>query len=152
MHPLSYAEGPRSGQSAVGRDHKNGEEGGISSLALQPTLFWVQPRTRLAFWAANSHCWLMSSFSSVSALKPSAGAALNPFPIQPVLTQEMAPTQVQDLSLALLSLRSSHRPTSQTCPGPLGQHPVPPSMSTAPLSLMLSAHLLRVHSNPLSHS
>ena len=45
-------------------------EGRISSfapsLALLPTLLLVQPRVRVAFWAASTHCRLMSSFSSTT--------------------------------------------------------------------------------------
>ncbi|NXC72535.1 MORC3 protein, partial [Anhinga anhinga] len=35
----------------------------ITSLNLLATLLLMQPRVRLAFWAASAHCWLMSSFS-----------------------------------------------------------------------------------------
>jgi len=45
-----------------------------------------------------------------------------------------------------------HGPSSQACPGPSGWHPFPSGMSIAPLSLVSSANLLKVHSIPLSVS
>ena len=37
------------------------QRGKIPSLALLPTLLWMQPSTRVAFWAASTHCWLVVS-------------------------------------------------------------------------------------------
>ena len=40
------------------------QRGKIPSLHLLATLLWMQPRTRLAFWAAGAHGRLMSNLSS----------------------------------------------------------------------------------------
>ena len=45
------------------------QRGRIPSLDLLLTLLDTQPRTRVAFWAASTRCWLMWSFSSPSTPK-----------------------------------------------------------------------------------
>lgn len=43
--------------------------GRIPSLCLLPTLLWLQPRTRLAFWALSAHCQVTLSISSTNSPK-----------------------------------------------------------------------------------
>jgi len=43
-----------------------GQSWGGTSFALLTTPLLMQPRTLLAFWAASSHCRLMTSFSSTT--------------------------------------------------------------------------------------
>ncbi|KFV19790.1 WD repeat-containing protein 78, partial [Tauraco erythrolophus] len=75
IEPASKAEGSRAATGKSSKSHPTKEHhqtvslssdreqrGRIPSLALLPTLLWVQPRTRLAFWAASAHCQLMDLF------------------------------------------------------------------------------------------
>ena len=48
------AQSPSSLTLAVSR-------GRVTSPSLLATLLWMQPRVRLAFWAAKARCWLMPS-------------------------------------------------------------------------------------------
>ncbi|KAK4825966.1 hypothetical protein QYF61_003535 [Mycteria americana] len=78
-------------------------------------------------------------------------AALHPFIPQPVLIPGVAPTQVQDPALGLVEPHQVHMgPLLQLVHVPLDD--IPSGVSTAPLSLVSSANLLRVHSIPLSMS
>ncbi|PKU30563.1 hypothetical protein llap_19132 [Limosa lapponica baueri] len=72
----------------------------------------MQPRIRLAFWAASAHCWLTLIFSSTSTPKCfTLRAVLNPFSTQPVFVLGIALTQMQDLALGLVELQ-------EVCTGP----------------------------------
>jgi len=73
----------------------------------------MQPRIRLAFWAASAHCHIMLSFTSTSKSQVLLlGAALNPFSAQAVFVLGVALAQVQDLALGLVELL-------EVCMGPL---------------------------------
>lgn len=37
--------------------------GTVLPLSLLPSLLWMQTRTQVAFWAAKSHCWVVSGMS-----------------------------------------------------------------------------------------
>lgn len=67
-------------------------------------LLLIQPRVQLAFWAADTSFWVISSLSFISTLNPfSAGLLRSQSTIsQPVLM--LAPTQVLDLALGLAEL------------------------------------------------
>ena len=41
----------------------------VTSLSLLVMLLLMQPGIQLAFWAAVTHCWLMTSFSSTGTPK-----------------------------------------------------------------------------------
>ncbi|KAK4807231.1 LOW QUALITY PROTEIN: hypothetical protein QYF61_024351 [Mycteria americana] len=79
-------------------------------------------------------------------------AALNPFIPQPVLILGIAPTQGQDPDLALLNLMKFTWAHFSSLSRSLWMASLLSSISTAPLSLVSSANLLRVHSIPLSMS
>jgi len=66
----------------------------------------MQPRIRLAFWAASTCCQVMSIHQSLQVLLDKA--VLNPFIPQPVLIAGVAPTHMQDLSLGLVELHQVH--------------------------------------------
>uniref|UniRef100_A0A663N7B8 ABC-type glutathione-S-conjugate transporter n=1 Tax=Athene cunicularia TaxID=194338 RepID=A0A663N7B8_ATHCN len=53
------------------------QRGRIPPLTLLPTLLWVQPRTRLAFWAVSTHCWLTVSFPSTDTPKSFSAGLLS---------------------------------------------------------------------------
>ncbi|KAK4818807.1 hypothetical protein QYF61_019736 [Mycteria americana] len=74
--------------------------------------------------------------------------ALNPFISQSVLILRIASTQVQDLALGLVELHEVHMGSSLS--RSLYMAYLPCRVSTAPLSMMSSSNLLRVHSIPLS--
>ena len=85
---------------------QSGAEGENPPLALLPTLRWVQPSTRVAFWAASARCWLTGSFPPPSPLQVLLlGAALQPLLAQPGFVLGIAPTRGQDLALGLVELR-----------------------------------------------
>ena len=67
-------------------------------------LHLMQPRIRLAFWAARVHCWLMSSF-------PSTMGCLDP--------------GVKSCIWIWWNSWCSPGPTAQTCLGLSGWHPIP---------------------------
>ncbi|KAK4832076.1 hypothetical protein QYF61_020632 [Mycteria americana] len=67
----------------------------ITSLDLLATLLLMQPRIWLAFWAASTHCQLMSSFSSTSTPKSSSAG---------LLSIPSSPSLCRTLHLALLNL------------------------------------------------
>ncbi|KAK4807049.1 hypothetical protein QYF61_018390 [Mycteria americana] len=79
-------------------------------------------------------------------------AALNPFIPQPVLILGIAPTQGQDPDLALLNLMKFTWTHFSKLSRSIWMASLLSSISTAPLSLVSSANLLRVHSIPLSMS
>ena len=60
-----------------GVSHESGAEGENPPLALLPTLLWVQPSTRLAFWAVSARCWLTVSFPSTNTPKPFSSGLLS---------------------------------------------------------------------------
>ena len=68
------------------------QRGKIPSLHLLATLLWMQPRTRLAFWAAGAHGRLMSNLSSTRIPES-------------VLILGRALSPVQDLALGLVELQ-----------------------------------------------
>ncbi|TRZ12141.1 hypothetical protein HGM15179_014964 [Zosterops borbonicus] len=120
--------------------------GRIPSLALLPTLLWMQPRTHLAFWALSAHGWIMSSLSSPSPF------GQNLFIPQPVLVLGIAPTQMQHLAPGL----AKHHEIFMGILFKLVQVSVDGipsfSVSTTSFSLVSSANLLRLHLRPLSIS
>ncbi|PKU39142.1 hypothetical protein llap_10552 [Limosa lapponica baueri] len=68
-------------------------------------LLLMQPRMRLAFWAASAHCWLMLSFSITNTPQDIfIRTALNPLFAQPVFVLGTAVTQLQDLALGPVEL------------------------------------------------
>lgn len=86
-----------------------------------PTL--LQPRIQLDFWAASTHCSLISNFSATSTSKSFfEKATFNPFIIQPLMVMDIAMTQVQDLTLVLLNFIKIHRPTPPARWGTPGWH------------------------------
>ena len=82
------------------------ERGSTTSLDLLAMLLVMQPRTRLAFWAASAHGQLMSHLSPTSTPK-SFFTRLLSIP-HSVLKLGIAPTQVQDLALGLVELHEVH--------------------------------------------
>lgn len=64
-------------------------------------LLWVQPKIKLAFWAASAHCQVIhiQSFIHQYLHILLLRGTLNPFIPQPVLILGVAPTQVQDHAL-----------------------------------------------------
>ena len=97
--------------------------GRIPSLNLLATLLLMQPRIRLAFWAASTCCWVMLSFSSTSKVLLSK-AALYPFVPQPVLIVGVSMTHVQDPAVGLVELHEVHMGLLlKLFPGPLGGIP-----------------------------
>jgi len=57
----------------------------------------MQPRIRLAFWAASAHCQVMLSFSSTSTPQVLLlRATLHPFSAQPVLVLGIVSTCSED--------------------------------------------------------
>ncbi|KAK4824302.1 hypothetical protein QYF61_013047, partial [Mycteria americana] len=64
----------------------------------------IQPRIRLAFWAASTHCGLTSNFSSTSTPKSFCTGLLSIHSFPSLLTLGIALTQVQDLALGLVEL------------------------------------------------
>ena len=80
-------------------------------------------------------------------------AALNPFVPQPVMIPEVAPTQVcRTLHLALLNLMRLARDHFSSLSMSLWMASCPSGVSTAPLSLVSSANLLKVHRISFSRS
>jgi len=104
------------------------------------TLLLMQPRIWLAFWAAKRT--LLAHVIFLPPLSPSASVQWRDT-IHPSVCADMriAPTQVQDLALGLVESYKVHM-------GPqlkADKASLPSSLSTAPLSLVSSANLLRVH-------
>jgi len=52
------------GRRTPGGSQQSGAEGQNPPPHPVPTLLGMQPRARLACWAASAHCWVMLSFSS----------------------------------------------------------------------------------------
>ena len=67
---LSYTEDSTPGHGNPHDVSEHRAEGQIPSLTLLATLLWMQPRIRLAFWAARTHCWLMSSYHPTISSSP----------------------------------------------------------------------------------
>ncbi|KAK4830120.1 hypothetical protein QYF61_008547 [Mycteria americana] len=85
--------------------HDSGVEWRITSLVLLDMLLFIQPRIRLAFWAASALYWFVSnSFIHNYPQVLLCSAALNPFIPQSVLILGIALTQVQDCALGLVEL------------------------------------------------
>jgi len=95
------------------------DSGGISaewsrilSLTLLSTLLLMQPRMRLAFWAASAHLVAHVQLFVHQYLQVLLGrAALNPFIPQPVFVLGIALTQVQNRLFGLVEL-------DEVCTGP----------------------------------
>ena len=62
----SLCWGPQNSRWVLTRAEYRGR---IPSLDLLATLLLMQPRIRLAFWAASTHCWVILSFLSTNTLK-----------------------------------------------------------------------------------
>ena len=113
----------------------------------------MHPRMPLAFLAARAHCWLMVNLSSTSSPRSLCTELLSSrsapslywcmglfFPRCRTLHLPLL-NLIRFLSAQLSSLSSSHWMAAQ-----------PSGVSTTPPSLVSSANLLRVHSNPSSRS
>lgn len=87
FHRITELWGPRKAQL----------RGRIMSLSLLATLLLMQPRMQLAFGAASTHCWVMSSFTSTSPWTWSMMVSLlfNP-------TQQESWTKCQTMSFTYL--------------------------------------------------
>jgi len=82
------------------------QRGRIPSLDLLATLLLMEPRIRLAFWAASAHGRLASRFSSTSTPKSFSSGLLS-IP-HPVLIPGVALTQMQDPALGLAEPHEIH--------------------------------------------
>ena len=128
--------------------HESRVEG--QNRLLLVTLILMQPRIWLAAWAASTHCQLILNFSSINTPNPSP---------QGYSQAILYPT--------CMCAWGCPDPGAGPCPWPcwsswgwLGIYrlsslssclwikSLPPSLSTAPLNLMSSANLLRMHSIP----
>ncbi|KAK4829642.1 hypothetical protein QYF61_005935 [Mycteria americana] len=69
LHVLLVLRAPELDAALQGGLTRAEQRGRIPSLALLATLLWMQPRIRLAFWAASAHCQVMLSFSSTNTPK-----------------------------------------------------------------------------------
>lgn len=76
----------------------------IISLDLVAVLPFLQPKIKLAFWAASAHCQLIFNFSSTSIPKPFS--ALSQFITQSIFIVEIA--AIQDLVLVLVEPYEVH--------------------------------------------
>lgn len=105
--------------------------GRTTFLSLLATCLVMHRRRWLGFWAASTHCWGMSGFSSTNTpTSCSQGAVLIHCLILLLhlcLRLRLSQPRCGTSHLALLNLRRLHRPTSQICPGPSGWHPCPPA-------------------------
>ncbi|KAK4817090.1 hypothetical protein QYF61_027921 [Mycteria americana] len=110
---------------------------------LSQPFFIAEPRIQLAFWAARGCCQLMSNFLSPSILKPFSTG---------LLSIHSFPSLCRSLHLALLNFMRFTWAHSSSLSRSLWMTSLPSSKSTALLSLVSSANLLRVHSIPLSVS
>lgn len=98
--------------------HQHGAEG----QNLLPIFLWIQPRIQLALWAAGTHCWLMSSFSSSSSPKSFfAGLLSSPFICQILLIPVLAWLRHTTLYLTLMNFMRF----PGLCRSPSARHPVP---------------------------
>ncbi|KAK4822069.1 hypothetical protein QYF61_009330 [Mycteria americana] len=143
LHVLLVLRAPELDAALQGGLTRAEQRGRTPSLALLATLRVMQPRTRLAFWAASTHCRLMSSFSSTGTPKSfSAG----------LLSIPSSPSLCRTLHLPLLDLMRFTQAHFSSLSRSLWMTSRPSAVSTAPLSLVSSANLLRVHSISLSMS
>ncbi|KAK4826465.1 hypothetical protein QYF61_009192, partial [Mycteria americana] len=113
----------------------------------------LDPVLQLAFWAVSAHCRLMSSFSSISTPKSFSAGVLS-ITSSPSLdrNQELPQPRCRTLHLALLNLLRFTQAHFSSLPRSLWMTSHPSGMSTAPLSLVSSANLLKVHLISLSMS
>jgi len=88
----------------------------------------MQPKVQLAFQAAGTHCWLMSSFLSTRISMSSSGCSQAVLPVCRYVWICPDPRATPCTCLCWMLL-SSHGATFQACPGPL-----PFIVSAAPLS------------------
>ena len=129
------------------------QKGRIPSLDWLAMFPLMQPRVRLAFWTVSTHCWLMSSFSSTGTHK-SFLAELLSITLAPSLYWYLGLPwpMCRTLHLILLNLMRFTQAHFLSLSKSLWMVFQPSSLLTAPLSLMSSANLLKVHSIPLSMS
>ena len=125
---------------------KLGSGGQATALLATPLL--ILPRILLSFWDARAHCWLMLSFSSTRTPKSfSAGLLLRSFPS--LYSYLGLPwSKCKTLHFALLNLIRFRWANFLNLSRFLWMASLPSAVSTAPLSLVSSANLLRVHSIP----
>ncbi|TRZ26652.1 hypothetical protein HGM15179_000423 [Zosterops borbonicus] len=122
----------------------------IPSLDLLATLMLMQPRIQVAFWAGRALCLLMSSFSCIPG--PSWQGCSGSVPPPACVDTGIALTQLQPLHLALLNLLGFPWVHYLSLSESFWMASCPSGLSAAPLGLVSSANLLRVHLIPLSMS
>jgi len=133
---------------------KLGQRGRIPSLALLATLLGMQPRVRLAFWAASAHCLsvhvqlFIHQLPQVLLLR----AARIPFLPSLYLCLQLTQPMGRSVHLALLNFMRFAWAHLSSLSRSLWMASCSLGVLIAPLSLVSSANLLRVHSIPLSIS
>ena len=117
-------------------------------------LILMQPSTQLAFWAANTHCQLMSSLSSISIPPKSLSAGLLSITSSPSLYYYgvLPQPRCRTLHLAWLNLVRFTQAYFSSFSRSLWMVSCPSGVSTTPLRLVSSLNFLRVHLIPLSWS
>ena len=119
--------------------HQGRAEGGNPLPLPAATPLLTQPGMQLAFQAANTHCWLMSSFPPTRTPKLfSAG----------LLSTSSSPTLYSYLALPQSRCNTLHLITSNAYPGP-SRWSLLSTVSTAPLSLVSPTNFLVGTLNPM---
>jgi len=129
------------------------KRGRIPSLDLLATLFLMQPRIQLAFWAASAHWWLMATFSAIGTPKSFSAGLLSISSSSSLYWYRGLPwPRCRTLQLAFLNLMRFMQAHFFSCFRSLWMASYPSGMSTASLILASPANLVRVHSISLSRS
>jgi len=121
-----------------------------TSLDLSAAFLPMQSRIWLAFWAANTPCWLMMSSRSTSTPKCFSSwlFSIHSLPGQH-LCLRLPQARCRSLHLEVLfgvTWVQAHLSSLSRIPRMVS---LPCSVLTAPLSLVFSTDMLRVHSSPL---
>ena len=126
------------------------QRGRIPCLNLLATLPLMQPRVQLAFWAAGTHYWLMSSFLSTGTPKFFSSGLLSVLSSPSLCWCWGLPwARSRALPFALLNLTRFARAHSSSLSRSRWMASLPSSIPATLLSLVSSTDLLRMPSVPL---
>ena len=110
----------------------------------------MQPRTQLAFWSARAHCRLMLNLSSTNTAKYFSWGQLSSYSLPSLyLCLWLPQSRCKSLHLTFLNFVRSAWAYLSSLPKSLWMASLPSRESTAPLSSVSSANMLRVHSIPV---